>query len=227
MIIQNQSSRTSLSVAVFICFILSCGVFGCQTPGPNSGKPFFPSPVLSPPATIPPPATGSYKVSDALAYTAPSSASPIQPSSASVGSSGNDFGKDSRSVEPFRSSETASSTPPLVPTIADSSQDTSGQWSASAQPFQTKNADIPAGSVAPGSALTAANVGDRIEIPPSAFRTESGMRISSEAAFANTRGSSSVTQTAFVAPAATRLQPDSSSQPGPVAPGPIYAEKHE
>lgn len=238
MIIQNNTSFRTL--LVFGCFLV-CGVFGCQTPSSGSKNPMFSSPMFAPSATIPPPATGSYTVGDAVAYANPGSGQQHhqpQPSYPPPGPSeedNNDNYQDSEGAQPFRHSEpspysASSAQPPLVPAVENTSP---GQWTQSdsqladsqpsAQPFQTQYA----GSVAPGSALMSApEVAGPIEIPTSAYRTDSGMRVSSEAALANTRGSSSVTQTAFVVPATTRQLPDSQS-PGLTQPGPVYAEKVE
>lgn len=267
MIIQNKSHRKDISVVVFGCIFLSCGVLGCQTPssGPGPGRPpFSQPPFASPSATIPPPKTGSYTVGDAVAYANPNYGSPnygnpnhnnpsYPPSSPQSPSDrdregGYDNGseQDTNGIQPFQHREStysasAADEPPVVPSVGGSRE----QWSATGsqppqrtepesavQPFQSKNTNITAGSVTPGSmisgsALTASpGMGDRIEIPPSAFRTESGMRISPDTAFANTRGSSSVTQTAFIAPSATQPLPDSQS-PGLTQPAPVYADKVE
>lgn len=228
----NKISYQALcAVVVFGCFLV-LGISGCQTTSSGSGNPMFSSPMFAPSATIPPPATGSYTVGDAVAYGNPGSSghhhNPSYPPASPNGrdDKGYDQDSDSGEIEPFRSPDSspysASTAPstlqtPLVPAVDPQPKE------PAIQPFQSQYA----GSVAPGSALiTAPEVGDKIEIPTSAYRTESGMRVSSEAAFANTRGSSSFTQTAFVAPSATRSLPDSQS-PELTQPGPVYAEKVE
>lgn len=253
-------SRETIKRTAFTFALLLWGCFaGCQIPSSNNSNHSF----FSPSATIPPPATGSYVIGDAVAnsrdydtqdrsVSSSSSVSsqserneglqnPIQQvsqSSPSGQNSSSDWSavdasqaadspegnaqSSAQEAQPFRSPLAASEN-----TAKNAVVENGGNLTTNQTTQQESSQWTTAGSVAIGSAISSSNsegMGDRIEIPISAICTDNGMRRANHYT-ANTRASSSVTQTAFIAPALKKPVPEGQQPIGPVQPGPVYANQ--
>ena len=191
-----------LRTLFLLAFAVGCiAEVGCQSSPWKPGEALFPPPSSS--STILPPGTGSYTLNSAP-QGAPSSAGSYPPSSTGSGNvspfaPNRPYGENANEVE--KSQENGTAVQPFQSNLrAEADSTPQENWTAASH---SKAEIINAGSVAAGSAQSAPRTGDEIEIPISAFRTDTGLYSNSTLA-SKSAESGTVTQTSYITP----FQPD-------------------
>ena len=199
---QMPTPALFLRTLFLLAFTVGCvAEVGCQSSPWKPGETLFPT--TSPSSTISPPGTGSYTPGSAPKDSStPGSANNYPPSSTGAGdvfpfAPNRPYGDNANETE--KSQENGTAVQPFQSNLRVEAETAPQEnWTAASQ---SKAEIINAGSVAAGASQPTARTGDEIEIPVSAFRTDTGLYANGSIA---SKSAGTVTQTSYIAP----FQPD-------------------